>query len=60
MILIRFNPDKCKESGKSCFDKECKLIKLELNRRIKVLKKELIKAIKKNIPDELITIKKLF
>jgi hypothetical protein len=59
MILIRFNPDKCKESGKSCFDKDAKLIKGEWNRRINILKKELIKAMK-NIPDDLITIKKLF
>jgi hypothetical protein len=44
MILLRFNPDKFE--GKSCFDKECKLIKGEWNKRIKVLKKELKKAIK--------------
>jgi len=57
MILIRFNPDNYE--GKSCFDNECKLIKGEWTKRIKVLKKELKKAIKE-IPDELITIKKLF
>lgn len=57
MILIRFNPDNYE--GKSCFDKECKLIKSEWNKRIKVLKKELKKAIKE-IPEELITIIKLF
>lgn len=59
MILIRFNPDKCKENGKSCFDRECKLIIKEWNRRIKILKKELEKSIRK-IPVELITIKYLF
>jgi len=57
MILIRFNPDNYEE--KSCFDKECKLIKGEWNKRIKVLKKELKKSIKE-IPEELITIIKLF
>ena len=59
MILIRFNPDNYE--GKSCFDKDgtCKLIKGEWNKRIKVLKKELKKSIKE-IPEELITIIKLF
>ncbi len=57
MVLIRFNPDKYED--KSCFDKDCKLIKNEWNRRIKVLKKEITKAIKE-IPEELITIKCLF
>lgn len=57
MILIRFNPDKYE--GKSCFDKDCKLIQSEWNKRIKVLKKELKKAIKE-VPLELITIKSLF
>jgi hypothetical protein len=59
MILIRFNPDKCEETGKSCFDKECRLIKTEWNKRIKVLKKEIQNAIK-NIPDELVIVKYLF
>lgn len=44
MVLIRFNSYKYK--GKSCFDKDCKLIKNEWERRIKVLKKEVKKAIK--------------
>jgi hypothetical protein len=57
MVLIRFNPDNYK--GKSCFDKECRLIKGEWNKRIKVLKTELKKAIKE-IPEELITIKYLY
>jgi hypothetical protein len=57
MVLIRFNPDKFE--GKSCFDRDAKLIKNEWNRRIKVLKKEVKNAIKE-IPKELITIKKLF
>lgn len=57
MILIRFNPDKYE--GKSCFDKDGKIIKNEWNKRIKVLKKELKKSIKE-IPLELIIIKSLF
>jgi hypothetical protein len=57
MVLIRFNPDKYE--GKSCFDKDCKLIKNEWNRRIKVLKKEMKKAIEE-IPKELITHINLF
>jgi hypothetical protein len=57
MIILRFNPDKYNK--KSCFDKDCKLIKSEWNKRIKVLKKELKKVIKE-IPDELINIKYLF
>jgi DNA primase len=59
MILIRFNPDRCKENKKSCFDKEGKLIKTEWVHRIKVLKKEINKAIS-NIPDELMNIVYLF
>lgn len=57
MILIRFNPDKYED--KSCFDKDAKLIKNEWERRIKVLKKEVKKAIKE-IPTELITHVNLF
>ena len=57
MILIRFNPDKYQ--GKSCFDKDVKLIKNEWDKRIKILKKELKKSIKE-IPNELIIIKSLF
>jgi hypothetical protein len=57
MVLIRFNPDKYND--KSCFDKECRLIKKEWNKRIKVLKKE-IKRVIKEIPEELITTKCLF
>jgi hypothetical protein len=52
MVLIRFNPDKYND--KSCFDKDCKLIKTEWNRRIKVLKKE-INTFIKDIPEDLIT-----
>lgn len=59
MILIRFNPDRCKENKKSCFDKEGRLIKNEWERRIKLLKKEVKKAIR-NIPDELMNIIYLF
>jgi hypothetical protein len=59
MILLRFNPDKSKQNGKSCFDKDCKLIISEWNKRIRVLKTELASAIK-NIPTEIITIKYLF
>ena len=54
---IRFNPDNFER--KSCFDKECRLIKSEWNKRIKVLKTELKKSIKE-IPEELITIKYLY
>ena len=38
MILIRFNPDYCKENKKSCFDKDgtFRLIKNEWEHRIKV------------------------
>ena len=57
IILIRFNPDKY--DGKSCFDRDGKIIITEWNRRIKILNKELEKAIK-FIPEELITVKKLF
>ena len=57
MVLIRFNPDKYED--KSCFDKDAKLIKNEWERRIKVLKKEVKKAIKE-IPTELITRINLF
>lgn len=59
MILIRFNPDYSKQTKKSCFDKECRLIKTEWNKRIKVLKKEINKALKE-IPTELITTIYLF
>lgn len=52
MILIRFNPDKFVLI-------DAKLIKNEWNRRIKVLKKEIKKALKE-IPEDLITIKCLF
>lgn len=63
MIIINFNPDYSKETKTSCFDSEGKLIKEELNKRIKVLEKELKRAIKgKNscADDELITIINLF
>ena len=62
IILIKFNPDYDKESKTSCFDKEGKLIKTEWNKRTKLLKKELKRAIKgKNKKeDELITIINLF
>jgi len=46
IIMIRFNPDFCKENKKSCFTKDGKLIKNEWKRRIKILKKEIEKAIK--------------
>jgi hypothetical protein len=57
MILIKFNPDKYE--GKTCFDKDCKLIKTEWNSRIKILKNEVKKAVQE-IPEDLITIKNLF
>jgi hypothetical protein len=59
LILLRFNPDVCKESKKKCFDKDLKLIKGEWNKRIKILKKEINIAINER-PTELIIIKYLF
>jgi hypothetical protein len=62
IVLIRFNPDNF--NGKSCFDKECKLVKTEWNKRIKILKRYINKCIessKHNIcPTEPITTEYLF
>lgn len=57
LVLIRFNPDKYK--GKSCFDKDGKLIKSEWDKRIKILKETLTSSLKE-VPRELIITIKLF
>jgi hypothetical protein len=59
MVLIRFNPDYCQERDKSCFDKECRLIKSEWKTRIKALKRAVTNALKE-VPVELMTIVYLF
>lgn len=62
IVLLRFNPDNYQ--GKSCFDKECKLMKTEWNKRIKVLKASIKKWIEFSkrdcIPSEQITTELLF
>ena len=62
IVIIRFNPDNYK--GKSCFDAECKLVKTEWNKRIKVLKKSINKWIKTSqgseIPSEHVTTEYLY
>lgn len=54
IVLIRFNPDVCKESGKRCFDKDGKLIKTEWTKRVKQLKLVVDESIN-NIPTKLLT-----
>lgn len=59
MVIIRFNPDKCKETGRSCFDKDAKLIKSEWKMRTNTLMTVLKKHLNE-IPEELMTIIYLF
>jgi hypothetical protein len=57
LVILRFNPDKFE--NKSCFNRDGKLMKVEWNKRTKVLKRRIDYWLK-TIPDSLMTTEHLF
>jgi hypothetical protein len=62
IVFLRFNPDSYKENGvrkQGCFDKEGKLVRVEWEARINLLKEKVSHHLS-NIPDKEVTIENLF
>lgn len=62
IVFLRFNPDSYKETGvrkQGCFDKEGKLVRVEWEARINLLKEKISHHLS-NIPDKEVTVENLF